>query len=317
MKIIRPLVFIGLLFVPSIVTSQYWLHLLILSGVYILLTLGLNLIIGYTGQISLGHASFYGLGAYTAALLSTTCGFPFWFNLLASMVVAGVFGVLLGLPTIRLAGHYLAIASLAFGIIIEQVFVNWVGLTRGPMGINDIRPPRIDLLNFEFTEKRHYYYLILAIVLVVLLFFRRLVSYRTGRAFAAIRENEISAQAMGINTVYYKIMAFSIAGMVAGAAGCFYAHYIQFVSPDSFSFLESINIMILTIVGGTGNILGSLIGSVLLTVGLEYMRVLEGAREIVYGVLLLVIIIFMPKGISGFLYGLRDRYFRKEADGAR
>jgi len=222
--------------------------------------------------------------------------------------VAGVFGVLLGLPTIRLAGHYLGIASLTFGIIIEQIFVNWISLTRGPMGITDVRPPRIGFLDFEFTEKKHYYYLILVIVIIVLFLFRRLVNYRSGRAFAAIRENEISAKAMGINTFYYKVLAFTIAAMIAGIGGCFFAHYMLFVSPDSFAFLESINILALTIIGGTGNIMGSLLGALFLTLLPEYMRVLNEAREIFYGALLLLIVIFMPKGISGLIIDLHKKY---------
>lgn len=304
-------VVIGLFFVPDLITSEYYQHLLIVSGIYVLLALGLNLIIGYTGQVSLGHAAFYGLGAYTAAILSVRYNSPFFLNLFAAAAVAGVFGVLLGLPTIRLAGHYLGITSLTFGIIVEQIFVNWISLTRGPMGITDIRPPRIGFLDFEFTEKRHYYYLILVIVLIVLFLFRRLVSYRTGRAFAAIRENEISAKAMGIHTTYYKILAFTIAAMIAGVGGCFYAQYMLFVSPDSFAFLESIHILALTIIGGTGNILGSVIGGLFLTLLPEYMRALEEAREVIYGAMLLLIIMFMPKGISGLLIDLKERYTSK------
>ena len=299
---------VGLFFIPCIIRSEYHQHLLIISGIYVLLALGLNLIIGYTGQVSLGHAAFYGLGAYTAAILSVRFGSPFWLNLLVAPVVAGIFGILLGLPTIRLAGHYLGIASLTFGIIIEQIFLNWISLTRGPMGITGIQPPRIPFLNFQFTKKSHYYYTILVITLVVLFLFRRLVAYRTGRAFAAIRENEISAKAMGIYTTYYKVLAFTIAAMIAGVAGCFFAHYILFVSPDSFAFLESINILALTIVGGTGNILGSLVGGLFLTILPEYLRALNEARELIYGALLLLIVIFMPKGLSGFIFALRRRY---------
>ena len=179
------------------------------------------------------------------------------------------------------------------------------------MGITDVKPPRIGVLNFEFTEKKHYYYLILVIVLVVLFFFRRIVAYRTGRAFASIRENEISAKAMGIHTTYYKILAFTIAAMISGIAGCFYAQYMLFVSPDSFGFLESIHILALTIIGGTGNILGSLIGGLFLTLLPEYMRALQEAREVIYGAMLLLIIIFMPKGISGVLIGVMKRYTSK------
>jgi branched-chain amino acid transport system permease protein len=311
-KILWLLFVIGLFFVPYMVRSEYHQHLLIVSGIYVLLALGLNLIIGYTGQVSLGHAAFYGLGAYTAAILSVRFGSPFWLNLFAAPVVAGIFGILLGLPTIRLAGHYLGIASLTFGIIIEQIFLNWISLTRGPMGITGISPPRISFLNFQFTRKSHYYYLILVITLVVFFLFRRLVSYRTGRAFAAIRENEISAKAMGIHTTYYKVLAFTIAAMIAGVAGCFFAHYLLFVSPDSFAFLESINILALTIIGGTGNILGSFVGGLFLTILPEYLRALNEAREVIYGAMLLLIIMFMPKGLSGFIFGLRRRYMSRK-----
>jgi branched-chain amino acid transport system permease protein len=301
-----------LILIPHIIRSEYYQHLLIISGIYILLALGLNLIIGYTGQVSLAHAAFYGIGAYTAAILSVRFDSPFWFNIFAAAFMAGLFGILLGVPTIRLAGHYLGIATLTFGIIIEQIFLNWISLTRGPMGITGIKPPRINFLNFEFSKKIHYYYLIFTIVLIVLILFRRLISYRTGRAFAAIRENEISAKAMGINTIYYKVLAFTIAAMIAGVAGCFFAHYILFVSPDSFGFLESINILALTIIGGTGNILGSLIGGLFLTIVPEFLRALQEAREVIYGALLLLIVIFMPRGLSGFILELKHRWTYKE-----
>ena len=150
--------------------------------------------------------------------------------------------------------------------------------------------------------------MILTIVFIVLFLFRRLVSYRTGRAFAAIRENEISAKALGINTTYYKVFAFTAAAAIAGVAGCFFAHYISFVSPDSFAFLESINILALTIIGGTGNIFGSLIGGLFLTIIPEFLRALQEAREVIYGALLLFIVIFMPKGLSGFILELNHRY---------
>jgi branched-chain amino acid transport system permease protein len=271
-----------LILIPHMIRSEYYQHLLIISGIYILLALGLNLIIGYTGQVSLAHAAFYGIGAYTAAILSVRFNSPFWFNVFAAGFFAGLFGMLLGLPTIRLAGHYLGIATLTFGIIIEQIFLNWISLTRGPMGITGIKPPRIDFLNFEFSKKIHYYYLIFAIVLIVLFLFRRLVSYRTGRA-----------------------------AVIAGVAGCFFAHYIFFVSPDSFAFLESINILALTIIGGTGNIWGSFIGGLFLTIIPEFLRALQEARELIYGALLLFIVIFMPKGLSGFILELKHRYTHK------
>lgn len=300
-----------LILIPHMIRSEYYQHLLVISGIYILLALGLNLIIGYTGQVSLAHAAFYGIGAYTAAILSVRFNSPFWFNIFAAGFFAGLFGMLLGLPTIRLAGHYLGIATLTFGIIIEQIFLNWISLTRGPMGITGIKPPRIDFLSFEFSKKIHYYYLILTIVFIVLFLFRRLVSYRTGRAFAAIRENEISAKALGINTTYYKVFAFTAAAAIAGVAGCFFAHYISFVSPDSFAFLESINILALTIIGGTGNIFGSFIGGLFLTIIPEFLRALQEAREVIYGALLLFIVIFMPKGLSGFILELNHRYTHK------
>jgi branched-chain amino acid transport system permease protein len=294
--------------IPFVVTSDYWLHLFIMSGIYVFLCLGANLLMGYTGQVSLAFQSFYAIGAYTAALLTIHFNLPFIANFVAAGIASGIVGLVLGLPAIRLSGHYLAIASLGFAVIIEITIQNWDSVTKGYKGLTGIKPPGIALLGYQFGSKASYYFLILSLLVFTLYFFGRLVSSKTGRAFRAIRENEIAARASGINVSYYKLLAFAISSLLAGFGGAFYAQYILFVSPEIGGFGELVNIFAMTIVGGIGSIPGSVIGATFLTFLPEMMRALKDYRLIIYGSMLLIMILFMPKGIW-YLFVKLSSYF--------
>lgn len=289
-----------LLGLPWLVPS-YYLHLAILSGINALLVLGLNLIVGYSGQISVGHAGFWGVGAYAAAILATRFGFPFWADTLIAGVVAALFGVMIGLPTIRLRGFYLVMTTIAFASIVNVVAGNWVDLTRGRMGIRGIPPAEIPIVGYQFADKESFFYLLLIITAFLTVLFSLLVRSKTGRALAAVREDEIAARAVGINVLFYKTLAFTVGAFLAGIAGSLYAHYVGYISPDNFTIWQSMSILAMVIVGGMGSVAGSFIGAIVLTYLPELLRGVGDLRMFVYGGALLVIVYFVPTGFCGLI----------------
>jgi branched-chain amino acid transport system permease protein len=276
--------------------AAYILHLSILAGIYIILSLSLNLIIGYAGQVSLGHAAFYGLGAYASALVSLNWHFPFPAAALTAMLVAGFCGLALGLPTLRLKEDYLAIVTLGFGVIVDLIFLN-LNITGGPDGLPGI--PRPDFLGVSFQNPWHYLILVVVCLILVLAVTYRLVDSYHGRALRAIRDHEVTAQVMGINTPAYKIVIFTLAASLAGLAGSLYAHYITFIDPESFGLHTSILILAMVVLGGMGSIPGSALGAVILTILPELLRQTHGYQDLIYGGLLVVLLIWRPQGVLG------------------
>ncbi|WCK56364.1 branched-chain amino acid ABC transporter permease [Aneurinibacillus sp. Ricciae_BoGa-3] len=286
--------------VPLVSSNDYLIQILIMSGINILLVLSLNLISGFAGQISLGHAAFFGIGAYASALLSMK-GLNVWVAIPAAGLVAAILGFLIGSPVLRLRGHFFAIATLGFGEIIHLVLNNWVDVTRGPMGLSGIPTPE-NILFMDFSLKSNYYYLILVVVLLALYLSITVKHSKMGRALLAIRTDEITAKAMGINIAYYKIFAFTLSAAIAGIAGATYSHFILFLSPETFSLPASINILLMLLIGGIGSIPGSVLGGLFITVLSEYLRTFAQYQMLIYGVLIVLIVIFMPKGLSGLLH---------------
>ncbi|WP_312521474.1 branched-chain amino acid ABC transporter permease [Anaerospora sp.] len=282
---------------PLVITDDYVLRILIMSGIFVILTLSLNLVTGFTGQFCLGWAAFYGIGAYTSALLTMKAGVSFWLAMPLGGFVAALFGLLLGLPTMRLKEIYLAITTLGFGEIIRLIMLNWTDLTRGSMGLPGIPAPTI--LSYEISSNQAYYYLILALVLVTIIAIRRLIDSRTGRALIAIREDELAAKSMGIDVTAYKMLAFAVGAFFAGLAGSFYAHYTSFIDPHTFSFTESIAILAMAVLGGLGSINGSILGAVILTVIPELLRDIAEYRLIVFGLIMMAVMLLRPQGLFG------------------
>ncbi len=287
----------ALLLFPLLVRSEYILNIAVYAGIYIILTSSLNITNGYTGLFSFGHAAFYGIGAYTAAILATRLGLSFWLTLPLAGVVAGVFGAAIALPTLRLTGIFLALVTIGFQEITFLVTLNWIGLTRGPMGIPGIPPPAIG--GVALSGNLGYYYLILALDVIVLFLLSRIVTSRVGRAFVAIREDELAAQSAGIPTFRMKILSLVIATFFAGIAGAFFAHHARFVSADSFRLDETFAILTMLIVGGMGSLVGPVLGAVRLVVLPEASRFLAEYRGVVYGLILIGVILFRPEGIAG------------------
>ncbi len=276
--------------------AAYALHLAILAGIYIILTVSINLIIGYAGQVSLGHAAFYGIGAYASALVSLHWHLPWPAAALAALLAAGLCGLALGLPTLRLKEDYLAIVTLGFGVIVDLVFLN-LDITGGPDGLPAI--PQPSFLGLSFRAPWHFLILVVVMVALVLGATYRLVDSYHGRALRAIRDHEITAQVMGINTPAYKIIIFTLAAGLAGLAGSLYAHYITFINPETFGLHTSILILTMVVLGGMGSIAGSVLGAVILTILPEMLRQTHGYQDLVYGALLMVLLIWRPEGLLG------------------
>jgi branched-chain amino acid transport system permease protein len=280
---------------PLFLKDAYYLRILISIGIYIILALSLNLINGYTGLFSIGHAAFYGIGAYSSALLTLRLGIPFVVALPLSGMIAGFFGFLIGKPTRRLSGIFLTLATLGFNIIFVLLMINLEGLTRGPLGIAGIPTPQI--LSFRFSNQVHYYYLIFFLVLFTLGSIYRLIHSRFGKALLAIREEETAAEALGVDTVHYKIAIFTISTFYAGIAGGFFAHFLRFIAPDSFTFWESFTLLAMLAMGGQGNLVGPIAGASLLIAIPEIFRFLTDYRMIFYGLILIFMMLFRREGL--------------------
>ncbi len=296
-KYCYPALAVVALLLPLFITNTYFLHILISIGLYIILALSLNLVTGFAGQLSLGHVAFYGIGAYTAALFMLNFGVSFWLASIASACVAALFGFLLGLPTLRLKGDYLAIVTLGFAEIIRLILVNWAELTRGPMGLPGIPSP--EFLGFEFSSRMSFYYLIMALVAFTIFFMRRLTNSGVGMAMQTVKADEIAAESIGIYPIKYKLLAFVISAAFAGVAGSFYASYISFISPDTFVYNDSCTILAMVVLGGLGSIPGSIIGAGVLTLIPELLRDLSSYRMLIFGFLMVFMMIFSPSGFWG------------------
>lgn len=277
--------------------NDYWMHIVIMIGIFSILSMSLNVIIGYAGQFALGHAAFYGIGAYSVALLMIHFQISFWIALPAAAVIAGFFGFLLGTPVIRLRGDYLGIVTLGFGEIVRLIFVNWVDVTRGPMGLPGIPAPT--LFGFTFSGKTEFYYLILVLVFLAFFVIHRVVHSGIGLSLLTIREDETLAQSIGIRPNKYKLLAFTVGGFFAGIAGAFWASYISFVSPDAFRYLDSVNILAMVILGGSASLPGSILGAVILVLAPELLRYMSDYRMMLLGLAIVLMMIFKPTGFWG------------------
>lgn len=284
-----------ILILPPIIGNPYYVGVLVFVGIYSLITVGLSLLMGYAGQISLGHAAFFGLGAYTSGILSTRFGVSPWMGMIAGVFLSCLVAFIIGFPALKLKGHYLAMATLAFGEIVYVVFNQWVDYTGGPSGFGGI--PRFSLGNFSFESDISYYYFVWGIVLLVLFLSLNLIHSRVGRALRSIHGSEIAAACMGVDISSYKLKVFVLSAFLAGLAGCLYAHFITFLSPGTFSVMLSIVLLTMVAVGGMASIWGAVMGTALLTILPEYLRIFRDYDILIYGSVLLLIMIFLPEGL--------------------
>jgi branched-chain amino acid transport system permease protein len=284
---------------PWLLGSSYWRGILVLCAMNVLLALSLNLVLGYTGQLNLGQSAFFGIGAYVSTILIKTYGWNFWLAALAAVGAAGLVGVALAAFAVRLRGHYLAIASLGFAVITYQVLVNWESVTQGVRGIYGILPPVPGAVAL--------FYLVAGIGLVVYFLLDNLVRSPVGDTLRAIREDEVSAAALGVNAAVWKAFAFGLGAAIAGLAGCFYPGFVGTLVPDAFGIVESFTMMAMVIVGGMGTMIGPVIGAIVLTFLPELLRGFGELRLMVYGLALTLVVLFMPGGIVQAWIAFRNK----------
>lgn len=301
---------------PLWMSDLYVLHILVVTGIFIVAAMSLNLLLGYTGQLSLGHVAFFGIGAYASALVSL--GFsvhvapgtvlamepnPVWCGILAAVLVSGACGWFIGRISFKVRGAYFVIVTISFAEVVRLVAVNWVELTQGPMALNNIPPLTLwlpGLGEHAFWKKPENYWLVLSVALVCYVIIRRLVHSRAGRAMVALRENEPLATSVGIDVTRYLVLTTVVSAAMAGAAGALYAHYIRIVDPDVFLFIYTVTMVIMVVTGGKGTLAGPIVGGLIFGLLPETLRsfaIKPETQWIVYGVLMVLVAYFLPEGI--------------------
>lgn len=294
--------------VLNISAISNYVEVMIFAGIFSLVCLGLSLLMGYAGQISLAQAAFFGIGAYSSGILTAHFGWNPWLAMPVGAALAAAVAWVVGVPALRLKGHYLAMATLGFGVIVHIVFNEEIDWTGGPSGMVDI--PGLSIAGWRISSEIQWYYLIWGVVFLALLFCFHILHSRVGRALRAIHEEEVAAEAMGVPTARYKVQIFVFGAILAAIAGSFYTHYVTFLSPSSFNLMWSIRFVLMVMVGGMQSLWGALLGTVLLTfVGNEWLQVFADFEVLVYGTILLVVALFLPQGLIAIL--------RREIGGSR
>lgn len=299
------------LIIPQWVTNKYYMNILIMSGIWSIVALALNLILGYTGQAQLAHGAFFGIGAYAAALMMLKWNLNFWLALPLGAAIAGFFGLIIGLPALRTKGSYFAIGTMCFNIIVTLIIDRWEGLTNGARGLMGIPGPAPIPLpwvgEIAFKTQAAQYYLVLFFLLLTIFILRRTVQSLVGRSFRAIRGNEELAEALGIPSTKTKLLSLIISCVLAGMGGVLYASYIGFLSPDQTDFHLGFNFLIYILIGGIGTMIGPIIGTLLIVTIPEALQVAAEYRMFFYGIILVFMIIYMPRGIMGAVQDWNNR----------
>lgn len=292
------LLFAAVLFVaPRLLPNDYYLTVLIIACINAIIAAGLNLLLGYAGQISLGHAAFYGIASYATAIVTSKFGLPMELGFLAAVGVTALIALLIGIPTLKLSGHYLAMATLGFGLIVYIFLNETVELTGGPSGYTGI--PRLKLFGYSFASDHSYYYLVAGALSVTMLISLNLIHSRFGRALRAIHTSEKAAQVSGVDIATYKLLVFVLSAVFAAVAGFLYAHYLTFVAPASFSFLFSVALITMVVLGGMANMWGAVTGAFFITALPQFLQIFETYEVLIFGAILVVCMMYLPDGIVG------------------
>ena len=289
--------FVLLLFVP-LLTNNYSQYLVNLILVYILVTLGFNLLVGYVGRFSFGNAAFFGIGAYSVGLLMRSLNMPFWFSLPIAGLISAIVGLLVGLPALRLHRYYLAIVTLAFTNLMKFVYIHGGTFTYGPSGF-DIPNPTI--FGFSFSDDKRVSYIVLVVFFLMLFLVRNLTKSRIGRALSATKGGENAAEALSIDTKKAVLLAFTMSGFVVGVSGGLFCIVMKRITPDCFGMSELLRHFIMVVLGGLGSITGSMIGATIIILLPEFLRSIQGIQEMVFGLLIVVFVLFAPQGLYGFI----------------
>ena len=292
--------------IPLLLADQiYWILLLNLAGIYVIVNSGLDIVYGYSGQISIGQAGFYAIGAYGSALLAARLDVPVILSIPLAALAAALCGALIAVPSVKLVHHFLAMVTIGFGEIVRLLLLNGGELTGGPDGIVSI--PKLEIGPVAFDTNRRYFYVILLSVAALLVVKARLVDSRVGRAFVAIRESPRAAAACGIDVQRYKVLAFAIGAFYAGVGGALYAHLIRFVSPETFSLEQSVSFLTMVLLGGAGSLLGPVLGTLIVLLVVEYLQAFGQAQMAIYGLMIIGVLFFMPRGLAGMLRDVARR----------
>jgi branched-chain amino acid transport system permease protein len=298
------------LLAPLPLDGSYLTNVLVFVGVNSMLALGLNLLLGFAGQISLGQAAFFGLGAYGSGVLTSTYAFNPWVAMVAVALAVAAFAFAIGFPVLRLKGHYLAMATLGVGVIANIAFNETVDLTGGPSGLSGI--PNLAIGSFTFDTDLKNYYLVWGFALVMILLALNLVNSRFGRGLRAIHDSEVAARVMGVNARLMKVQVFTLSAFISAIAGSLYCHVMTFISPTSFSYHTSVELLTMIVIGGLGSVYGSILGALLLTMLPEILRTFQDYDIVVYGSLLIVMTIYMPGGLVKGVPALFRRFSPKK-----
>lgn len=298
-------------------TPTYYLHIGNMILIHILLAISVGLVLGYLGELSFGHSAFYGLGAYISAYVTMNFDWSFWISFPFAVLLTMVVGLLMGFLAFRTKGHYFALITMGFGQIFYLFAHNLENITGGGAGMRGIQPPdpiSLGFVTLNFESKIAMYYLILIVTVLVIIFVYLLINSRYGRGFISIREDAILSEFTGLPTMQYKLLNFTISSGIAGVAGALAAHYMLFVSPDFLSLVQSVNMILMVILGGVGTILGPIFGASVVTVLLQILDAVHEYKMLVYGGLLMLIIIFVPKGIVGFFKSQKLSFLKNKAN---
>ncbi len=290
----------GILLIPIPLAGDYVTHVSILILLYAATAASLDILVGYTGRLSLGHAAFFAIGAYTSTLLAMNWGVSPWIGIFIGGIMASIFGLILGVPSLKLRGPYLAISTLGFGVIVWLMLINLGWLTRGPLGIPDI-PPLPGIGPLDFRIKAYFYYVALIFALISIFLMHLLTKSRVGKILMSIREDEEAALSVGVDVPSFKVYAFLIATFFAGISGGLYAHYLRYISPGLSTLSESIYILSMDIIGGFGTIVGPVMGAAVLSLLQELLRPYLEYRYLIYGLLIILVMKFFPSGIYGMV----------------
>ncbi|MBF0204228.1 MAG: branched-chain amino acid ABC transporter permease [Desulfamplus sp.] len=286
-----------------LVENTYYFQVMTFIGINTMLALGLNMLMGYTGQVSLGHAAFYGIGAYTTAILSGTFGISPWSALVFAISGAVLVAFIVGLPTLKLSGYYLGMGTLGFGMIINIIFREWSSMTGGSSGFVGI--PMLQAGPVLFEAGRSYFFLVWLVVFITIVLCRRILSSRMGRALRSIHDGENASMAVGVNTHFLKLQIFMFSAALGAIAGFLYAHFVLFISPESFGFMVSIKMVTMVVIGGMASVWGAILGASLLTLLPEVLHSFAEYEMIIFGLILMLVMIFMPQGLTR---GILDIY---------
>ncbi len=297
--------------VPLLVDSRYYLRLINVAFIYIIIVTGFNILYGLAGQLSFGHAGFFAIGAYSVGVATVQYGLSPWIGFALAIVLSALAGIAVGVPTLRVKGHYLALATIAFGEIVRQILLNWEKVTRGYNGIIGIPP--LEVGAWAIKGERSLYYLILVLVVVAMVVGERVKHSSYGRAMIAIKSSEVATEVMGVHTTQIKVLAFALSAIYAGIAGAMYAFVFGYISPDAFEFHVSVTIVAMLLVGGAGSTAGAALGASLLTLLPEVLRVGERYYMLIYGFIFLAILVFLPGGIVSLFEKVANKFNRNRS----